>query len=178
MQKVDSLRGKWWRNAVFFLTAILVVVGDQLSKIWIRSNLAIGQSLPETGFFRIVHTHNTGAAFGLFQGQSFALTIVAFVGVAILLFYAFFVCRRFPFLNNMLSRVALGSILGGTVGNLIDRLHFGGVTDFIGVGIWPPFNVADSSITVGVVVFAGSLLYLLFSQRQETKRDKTVSQKN
>ncbi len=178
MQKVDSPQGKWWWNAVFFLIAILVVVGDQFSKSWIRSNLAIGQSLPEGGFFRLTHIHNTGAAFGLFQGHSFPLTIAAFVGVAILLVYAFFVCRRFPFLNNMLTKAALGSILGGTVGNLIDRLRFGYITDFIGVGIWPPFNVADSSITVGVVVFAGALLYLLFSQRQETKRDKIASQKN
>jgi len=79
----------------------------------------------------------------------------------------------------MLSRAALGAVLGGAVGNLIDRLRFGYVTDFIGVGIWPPFNVADASITVGaVVVFAGSLIYLLFSQRQEAKRGKTISLKN
>ena len=178
MQKVDSPQGKWWWNAVFFLIAILVVVGDQLSKSWIRSNLAIGQSLPEGGFFRLTHIHNTGAAFGLFQGHSFPLTIAAFVGVAILLVYAFFVCRRFPFLNNMLTKAALGSILGGTVGNLIDRLYFEGVTDFIGVGIWPPFNVADASITAGTAVFAGWLIYLAFSQRQEAKRDKIASQKN
>jgi len=178
MQKVDSPQGKWWWNAVFFLIAILVVVGDQLSKSWIRSNLAIGQSLPEGGFFRLTHIHNTGAAFGLFRDYSFSLTIVAFVGITILLVYAFYVCRRFPLLNNVLSKAALGSILGGAVGNLIDRLRFGYITDFIGVGIWPPFNVADSSITVGVVVFAGALLYLLFSQRQEAKRDKIASQKN
>ena len=178
MQKVNRLQGKWWWNAVFSLIAILVVVGDQLSKTWIRSNLAIGQSLPEGGFFRLTHIHNTGAAFGLFRDHSFPLTIVGFVGITILLVYAFFVCRRFPFLNNMLTKAALGAVLGGTVGNLIDRLRFGYVTDFIGVGIWPPFNVADSSITVGVVVFAGSLLYLLFSQRQEAKRGKAASQKN
>ena len=178
MQELNSLPGKRWWNAVFFLVATLVVVADQLSKIWIRSNLAIGQSLPETGFFRLTYIHNMGAAFGLFRDYSFHLTIVAFVGIAVLLVYAFFVCRRFPFLNNMLSKAALGSILGGTVGNLIDRLQFGYITDFICVGIWPPFNVADSAITVGVVVFAGSLFYLLYSQRQETKRDKIASQKH
>jgi signal peptidase II len=81
-------------------------------------------------------------------------------------------------LNSGLSKVALGSILGGAVGNLIDRLSFGYVTDFIGVGIWPPFNVADASITVGAVVFAGSVIYLLFSQRQEAKRGKAASLKD
>jgi len=174
MRKVNSLQGKWWWNAVFFLVATLVVVGDQLSKSWIRSNLAIGQSLPEEGLFFLTRIHNTGAIFGLFRDYSFPLTIVAFVGITIVFVYAFYVCRRFPFLNNGLSKAALGSILGGTIGNLIDRLRFGYITDFIGVGIWPPFNVADSSITVGVVVFAGWLIYLLFSQRQETKRDKAT----
>lgn len=174
MRKVNSLQGKWWWNALFFLVATLVVVGDQLSKSWIRSNLAIGQSLPQGGFFFLTHIRNTGAIFGVFRDHSFPLTIVGFVGIAIVFVYAFYVCRRFPFLNNGLSKAALGSILGGAVGNLIDRLRFGCVTDFIGVGIWPPFNVADSSITVGVVVFAGSLIYLLFSQRQEAKGDKTA----
>jgi len=174
MRKVNSLLGKGW-NAVFFLVATLVVVGDQLSKSWIRSNLATGQSLPEGGFFFLTYICNTGAVFGLFRDHSFPLTIVGFVGIAIVFVYAFYVCRRFSFLNNGLSKAALGSILGGTIGNLIDRLRFGYITDFIGVGIWPPFNVADSSITVGVVVFAGSLIYLLFSQRQEAKRDKAAS---
>lgn len=178
MRKVNSLPGKWWWNAVFSLVATLVVVGDQLSKSWIRSNLAIGQSLPEGGFFFLTRIHNTGSAFGLFRDHTFPLTIVGFVGIAILFVYAFYVCRRFPLLNNALSKAALGSILGGAVGNLIDRLRFGYVTDFIGVGIWPPFNVADSSITVGAVVFAGCLIYLVFSQRQETKRGKAASQRN
>jgi len=142
---------------VFFFIALLIVASDQLSKIWIRSNLALGQSLPETGFFRLTHVHNTGAAFGLFHGQSFPLTIVALVGVAALLVYALFIYRRFPFLDNMLGRSALGLILGGTVGNLIDRLYFGYVTDFIDIGIWPAFNIADSAIVVGIIIFVCSL---------------------
>lgn len=175
MREVGSLRHKWWQSIVFSLIAVSVVVGDQLSKAWIRSNLALGESLPEGGFFFLTHIRNTGASFGLFQEYSFQLTIVAFVAIGIVFFYAFFITRRYPFLKNMVSRAALGSILGGAVGNLIDRLRFGYITDFIGVGIWPPFNVADSAITVGVVVFAGSLLYLIFGQKPETKGDETAS---
>ena len=93
MQKVNHLPGKWWPNVVFSLIAVLVTVGDQLSKAWIRSNLALWQSLPETGFFRLIHLRNTGASFGLFRGYSFQLTIVAFFGVAVIRFYAFFLCR-------------------------------------------------------------------------------------
>jgi signal peptidase II len=146
---------------VFFLTALLVLVADQLSKLWIRSNLDIGQSLFEVGFFQITRfPPNTGAAFGLFPGQSFALTIVAIVGIALLLVYAFVISPRFLSLDNLLGRSALGLILGGTMGNLIDRLCFDGVTDFISIGIWPAFNLADSAIVVGVILFAYSLLRL------------------
>ena len=159
MQKVNRLRDKW-RNVVFFLTALLIVIADQLSKIWIRSNLAVGESLPEVGFFQLTHVQNTGAVFGLFQEQSFTLTIVGLVSVAALLAYTLFFYRHFPLLDNRLSNSALGLILGGTVGNLIDRLHFGYVTDFISIGIWPAFNIADSAITVGVIIFAYFLLHL------------------
>ena len=164
MRKAKSLRGKW-PNVVFFLTALLVVVADQLSKMWIRSNLVVGQSLPETGFFRLTHIHNTGAAFGLFRGQSFTLTIVAFVGIVVILFYALFIYRRFPFWDNLLGKSALGLVLGGTAGNLIDRLRLGYVTDFIDVGFWPAFNIADSAITVGVILFAYSLLRLARAEK-------------
>jgi signal peptidase II len=159
MQKGNHLQGKRW-NLVFSLAALLVVVADQLSKLWIRSNLAVGQSVFEPGFFQIIRVSpNTGAAFGLFQGQSFALTIVSLVAIAAILCYALFIYRRFPLLDNMPNRIAIGLILGGTVGNLIDRVRFGGVTDFIGVGSWwPAFNIADSAVTVGVIIFAYSLL--------------------
>jgi len=111
------------------------------------------------GLFRLTHIHNTGAAFGLFQGQSFLLTIVGSVGVAFILLYALFLYRQFPFLDNRLGKSALGLILGGAVGNLTDRLRFGYVTDFICVGTWwPAFNIADSAITVGTIIFAYSLL--------------------
>jgi len=145
---------------VFFLTALLVVAADQLSKIWIRSNLTPGESLPETGFFQLTHVHNTGAAFGLFQGQSFALTIVAIVGIVALLLFVLLFSRRFPFLYGRLGKLTLGLVLGGTVGNLIDRLYLGYVTDFIKVGIWPAFNIADSAIVIGIIIFAYSLLFL------------------
>jgi len=165
MQKAKSLQGKW-PNIVFFLTALLVVVADQLSKMWIRSNLVVGQSLPETGFFRLTHIHNTGAAFGLFRDQSFTLTIIALVGIAVLLLYALFFYHHFPILDNRLNRSALGLVLGGAVGNLIDRLRFGYVIDFIDFGVWPAFNIADSAVTVGVIILAYSLLPLARAEKR------------
>ena len=178
MQKANDLWSRWWRTALFFLVAAVLIIGDQLSKQWIRDNLDVGQSLPWVGFLRLTHVQNTGAAFGIFQNHTFPLTIVSFVGAAVILVYTFYVCRRFPFLHNGISMAALGSVLGGTVGNLIDRLMLGYVTDFITDGTFPSFNVADSSITTGVSIFAGSLIYLLVKERQETKWEKTAPQQD
>ena len=159
MQKANYLQAKW-RNVVFSLIALLIVVADQLSKLWIRSNLAVGESVFELGFFRLTHVSNTGAAFGLFRGHTLPLTVVSCVGVALLLLYAFLFYRQFPQLDRWLSWTGLGLILGGTIGNLIDRLRLSYVTDFIDFGFWPAFNVADSAIVIGVIIFAYSLLSL------------------
>lgn len=143
---------------LFFLIVLLVAIIDQFTKAWIRSNLTLGQSLFDLGFFRLTYVQNTGAAFGLFPGQSLPLAVISIVGIAILFACAFFYYRRSPFLINRLDKLALGLILGGTIGNLIDRLRFGYVTDFINFNIWPAFNIADSAVTVGVILFVCSLL--------------------
>jgi len=162
MSKVNNPRAG--RYVAFFLIALLLVVADQLIKFWIRENLAIGQSLWNWGIFEIARVPpNTGAAFGLFQDQTLLLVIVSGIGIVFILVYAFLIYRRYPFLDSWLSRVTLGMILGGTIGNLIERVQYllgqlGGVTDFIHVGWWPPFNLADSAVVVGVILF----IYTLF----------------
>ncbi len=157
MRKVNHPQGRW-RSVVFFLIGLLIVVADQLSKAWIRTNLPEGHSIFELGFFRITHVHNTGAAFGLFQGQSFALTIIAIVAITVILVYALVSYRYFPWFDSRLGKLALGLVLGGTVGNLIDRLRLGYVIDFIDFDYWPAFNIADSCVTIGVILFAYTLL--------------------
>ncbi len=152
---------------VFPLVALFIVLADQLSKAWIRDSISFGQTLFDIGFLRIVRTHNTGAAFGIFQGYSFALIIVACVGIILLIACVILSCRYLPFLDNVPSKVALGLILGGTTGNLIDRLYFGYVTDFIDFKFWPAFNVADSTVNIGVITI---LVYLLFQQTWTEKR--------
>ena len=175
MRKANSSQGKW-QNAVFPLTASLIVVADQLSKTWIRANLDIHEVLFELGLFRIIRIRpNTGAAFGLFQDNTFLLTIASIVAVGILIAYVVFFRHRFPMLNHTVVRVGTGLILGGTIGNLIDRLRFGAVTDFVDAGswwaafntgfvdvgsLWAAFNVADASITTGAVMFATFLIVL------------------
>jgi len=162
-----------------FLAASLIIAADQLSKMWVRS-YPEGHLIYKAGFFRLTHVHNTGAVFGLFQGQSFALAIVAFLGVIVFLFLALFLHRRLPLLASMPNRIALGLIIGGTVGNLVDRLRFifdstagnlverlnlGYVIDFIDFRVWPAFNIADSSIVIGVIIFACILLSFAIAEK-------------
>ena len=138
---------------LFFVIALLVTSADQLSKFWIRSH-SEGQIIFRTGFFSIIHVNNTGAAFGILQDQSFLLTIAGFAGILLILFFAFVISHRSTFLSATPTKLALGLVLGGTIGNLTDRLRFGQVTDFISVSIWPTFNIADSAVTIGVILFA------------------------
>lgn len=150
---------KWpIKELTFFLVALIVVALDQISKFFIRANMALGQSIPEEGFFRITYGTNTGGVFGLFANQAFLITLTAIVGVAAILVYS-----RYPLFNRVLVRIALGLLLGGAVGNLIDRIRFGEVVDFIDVGAWPVFNVADSAVVVGVILI---IYYFLFGQKR------------
>ena len=146
--------GRWWRAGLFLLIAAVVAAIDQATKLWIRSHLPLGESLPEVGFVRLIHVQNTGSAFGLFANQAFLLALIAVVGlVVILLFY------RYLSEHSVLAVLSLGLVFGGAVGNLIDRIRFGYVTDFVDVRLWygyhwPAFNVADSAITVGTIALA------------------------
>jgi signal peptidase II len=146
------------RNIIFFITACLIIICDQLSKLWITTNLTLGRSLPETGFFRLNYVQNTGAVFGLFHGNNGALIILVVFEAILMLFYFFYVSVRYPFLYNTLNTVSTGLLLGSLFGNLIDRLRLGHVTDFISVGPWPNFNLADSAGVIGVFLFAFSIL--------------------
>jgi signal peptidase II len=156
-----------WRRWTFLFIAAFVVAADQLSKSWIRANLLPGESFPEIGRFSITHLQNTGSAFSLITNQSFLLTIIAIVGlVVILLFY-----RHLP-RSNTLGTIALGLVFGGALGNMIDRIRFGHVTDFILVRLWhdfywPAFNIADSAITVGVIVL---IVFLILGLKKKDGR--------
>ncbi len=142
----------------FFGTVALIAVADQLSKLWVRIILLPGRSIPETGFLRLEYSQNTGAVFGLFQGNNTVLTIIAAIEAGFISTCFLIVHSRYTFFKNPLSIVSVALFLGGAVGNLIDRLHLGFVTDFIKVGPWPNFNIADSSEVIGIVLLAYALL--------------------
>lgn len=148
----SSARAAWLADIYLAGLIVVVFIADQLSKGWVRDNLLPGRSIPDEGFFRITHISNTGSAFGLFPDQTFVLTLLSLVGIGILL--VFF---RKQSGRGIWLRTSLGLQLGGAIGNLADRLTLGGVTDFIDVGPWPIFNLADSSIVVGIIMLAWML---------------------
>jgi len=164
MQKGNPFTDK--RNLFIPLTVIFLIVIDLLTKEWIRA-YPLGGVIQQIGFLQIIHIQNTGAAFGLFQGQSTVLAIVAVVEVMVLLALAYFVYRRLPYLVTKWNQIALGLILGGAIGNLIDRLRFGGnVTDFLDPGFWPAFNAADSGVTIGAIMLAITILRLAMKEKR------------
>ena len=134
-------------HATVLQLALLVFVLDQFTKYVVRGSLPYRYSFPDQGFLRFTHTHNTGSAFGILQGQNSPLIFVAIIGIMVLLIIYF----TQPKPNKWLS-VSIGLQIGGAIGNLYDRLHQGWVTDFLDVGPWPVFNIADSSIVVGLIL--------------------------
>ena len=157
---------KYWPIATI---AALIVVLDQWTKWLVRVNIPDGGVwLPESlgwlsPYARIVHWHNTGAAFGMFQDASMVFTVLAFIVIAAIIYY-------YPHVENSdwSLRLAMSMQLGGAIGNLIDRLTLGRVTDFISVGTFPVFNIADASISIGAAIL---LLGVWLTERSE-KREK------
>jgi signal peptidase II len=142
-----------------------IILLDQITKVIVRSNLTLGEAWSPwpwlMPYARIVHWYNTGVAFGLLQGQNLIFTILAvIIAVAILFFYPKFTKEDWPL------RLALALQFGGAIGNLIDRITLGHVTDFISVGNFAVFNIADASITVGVGVMVFGIWW---ADRQEKK---------
>ena len=135
------------------LAALLVVAADQLTKLAIVSRFARGEEIDVLGsVLRLGHARNSGAVFGILRGagQYFAVMSVLAAAIIVLVIY---LARD----SSALVKIGLGLVLGGAIGNLIDRIRYGAVVDFIDIGIndsvrWPSFNVADLAITVGVVI--------------------------
>jgi len=136
----------------FLGLAALVLVADQLTKAWLTSFLAPGESVRVVDdLLRLVHGQNAGGLFGLLQGQALPFALVSFVVVGLIVGYHARSGRN-PYLS-----VTLGLLLGGALGNLLDRARDGAVTDFIDLPLWPAFNVADMAITAGVITLLLSL---------------------
>jgi signal peptidase II len=147
------------RLRLFLIVAALVVILDQLSKLFINSNRPQVELLP--GFLDLVYVENTGAIFGLFHNHTEVFIALGIAGVIVILVFL----RYFPPATT-LGAVSFALILGGAVGNLIDRIRLGYAIDFVSLHLrdlfrWPAFNFADTALTVGIVV----LIYYFYKSR-------------
>ncbi|MDA0989042.1 MAG: signal peptidase II [Chloroflexi bacterium] len=138
---------------------IATLMADQVTKALIVLTLSPGQSVPNSGLFRLTYVTNSGSAFGLFPNQTLFLILASFVGIGVLLLFY----RTHP-VSSTILRLSLGLQLGGAIGNLVDRARLGYVVDFIDVGAWPVFNLADSAIVVGLI----GLLWTLMSTKDSS----------
>jgi signal peptidase II len=164
VQRAEHLPGNWQRYGTLLLSATLVVALDQLSKLWVRANLSLGQSLPEEGVLRLTYLHNSGGVFGLPAPRILWLVLSAVVIIAIFLLYTRYLS------SSLATGLALGILLGGNLGNLADRLFLGYVTDFLDLHLWgsfhwPAFNLADSTIVIGVILLG----YFLLRRRKQSR---------
>ena len=144
----------WYRDALLLSTVIGALLVDQVSKYLVRANLRPYESWPEDGLIRLTHGTNTGTAFGLFPNQTSILIVLSLVAIGFL--YYFYRTHALP---SRLLRLAIGLQLGGAFGNLFDRLKDGAVVDFIDAGWWPTFNLADSSIVIGITLLLTVMLF-------------------
>jgi signal peptidase II len=148
------------KSVVLLLAALAILVADQVTKALVVANLSIGEHTELVGdLVQIWHAQNRGASFSLFQGWSIVFLVVSVLSIAMVAYFHRTLRERSPWVH-----LVLGVVLGGTLGNFIDRLRQGYVTDWLSIGIgetrWPTFNVADSSLVIGIGIL---VLYLFLN---------------
>lgn len=150
-------RGGAWRRAGLVFAAVLVL--DQLTKALVRGALERGDEERLLPALKLVHVRNEGVAFGIAAGgRTLVVVMITLALIGLVGYFAAHARRRGMW-------VAVGLLAGGAIGNIVDRIRDGGVTDFVKVPYWPAFNVADMAITVGVVV-------LVFVLERRAARDR------
>jgi signal peptidase II len=155
---MSETKRAWWRAAA---VAAIVLVADQIVKAVIEDRITLGEKIDVLGPLKLTLSHNRGVAFGLAGGSGAPLVVVTVVALGVVL-YLF---SRNP--TRPWMWVATGLLAGGAIGNLADRIRLGAVTDFIELPHWPPFNLADMSITAGVILLV--LIYLREAEREHER---------
>ena len=143
----------------FFIFIFFMI--DQFTKEVVIRNLNVGYSIPESGFFRITHVRNFGSAFSIINDANLFLMIVGIFAIIFISYFLIFYTKE----SNLLQ-IAISLQLSGAFGNIVDRIRLGSVTDFIDVGSWPVFNIADSCISVGMFLL---IIHIIYSWKNEKK---------
>ena len=143
---------------IFLASSFFTIISDQLSKYFVETTKPIIQ----LSFLTIKYSTNTGAGFGLFQNNSFILGIISLIAAIAVLFYY----PKIP--QTKFNSIFMGILLGGIIGNGIDRLTKQYVVDFIATSFWPSFNIADAAITISTTYF----IYYLLQEEKKIKKNK------
>ncbi|MDD5108081.1 MAG: signal peptidase II [Candidatus Omnitrophica bacterium] len=139
---------------MIFIIIASVIFLDQATKFLASKFLQLNNPVPLIkNFINLTLVYNRGAAFGMFQNQLSMFLLISFVAVILI------ICSLRDKRNSVIYKVSLSLILGGAIGNLIDRLRFGFVIDFLDFRVWPVFNLADSVITVAALLLSWELLF-------------------
>jgi len=154
---------RWMEPLLLVAVAAVIFIADQATKAAVISGIGLHERVPVVDdLVQLWHVQNSGAAFSLFQGGTLLFLVVTVVALGMIVYFHRQFRGRSPWLQAL-----LGVILGGTAGNLVDRVRLGYVTDFVSVGVgelrWPTFNVADSSIVVGIGLLVA---YLVLTDRR------------
>ena len=166
MKKAEEEPGNMKKSAYVLpiIVAFFVIFLDQISKYFFITQFKINESVPVIkNIFHLTVTKNTGGAFSFFSGNNSVFFWLSIIIIGILLYSL----GQFP--KNNLVLISMGFILGGAIGNILDRIFYGGVVDFLDFRIWPVFNFADSFITLGV---AGILIYYFKEELFKKKKKK------
>jgi signal peptidase II len=141
---------------MFYILILAVIILDQVSKFFIQTNMNLNSSIPLIdGFFSITYIHNTGAAFSVLQGKT--IFLISIQMLVILIIFVYVIYKRS--LLHWTLKASLALIVGGGIGNLIDRICNGYVVDFIHFHFWPIFNIADISVCIGCGLL---IMYVFF----------------
>jgi signal peptidase II len=165
-----SVRAGSWQWAGLTAVVVAAVVGDQVTKHLVRSNLSLDQSVRVLGPLTIHRVQNSGIAFGFFSSATAIVTLATAIAVGWMLIFFARSGSRHPVLP-----AALGLLIGGSVSNLVDRVRLGHVTDFLDFGWWPAFNLADSFIVIGVAILVVALVLADGGPKSSTRRPIDVA---
>jgi signal peptidase II len=147
----------------FLIGVFLVVFADQFTKIWVQSNVNLMESIPIIkGIFHITYIQNPYSAFGLLKLHNNVFIIIALLVMLVIIYYL----RNKIVKQNRIVFFAFIFILGGSLGNIIDRLRVGSVIDFLDFRIWPIFNIADSAINIGLLLL---VIHFLFKKEEQNE---------
>lgn len=142
---------------VLLIIFLLILLADQYSKLVVQQDMIVGQSIPIIHkIFHFTYVQNTGGAFGILRGCTNLFIIVSIMVIVLIVYFMFKEGKRDTFI-----KIVFSIVLGGAISNLIDRVRLGYVVDFIDFQVWPVFNIADSAITVGMILL---LIYLFFKR--------------